>query len=478
MPTYLLFLPWTLYLAAPGDAAPVAEVAQVAEPEAFLDEAWLVGAEGVRVRRTTSTTSATELGLDEDARFSLDGGARALGGRLRLDGAAELYWDVDGARPDGDAGLRSVHDSRGPLELLVHTLELGWGGGPLVQRAAIGRLTVEEGWPITLDGVALSVSPLAGLADDELYGARRSRAFVSAGRTVHFYETGSADAELFEDWAVSAGVDLVTADAIKLQLDVRGLFEDSATGGFDGSAGAALFLRALDVAQGKAWLRTLDDQVMVTGARVRLGGPGDDLGADVEASLQPATLGEVALAADPYFLVLGESLPHWRARADVFAGTDLGLAKGTLHAGAQARVNVVDDEQAFNRNSGRVYALAQATDLLVPGVFVSADVAWDSVLAPGPADLLGASDGRVALGGSVGYQRAGVRAELGTAWDRYKYTYYQDVEELADVRTIYGAVGVRALQWLRVQARASVEVFDRTETTVQVTLVQDLGVTR
>ena len=474
MTLFIIFFPWTLNMAAPADAAPAAVVTEVVEPEALFDEAWFVGAEGVRVRRATSTN---EVGLDEDAHFALDGGARALGGRLRLDGAAELYWDLDGARPGGDGGLRSVHDSRGPVELLVHTLELGWGGG-VVQRAAVGRLTVEEGWPMTLDGVALAVSPLAGLADDALHGARRSRAFFSAGRTVHFYETGAAGAELFEDWAVSAGVDLVTADAMKLQLDVRGLFEDSATGGFDGSAGAALFLRALDLAQAKLWGRTLDDQVMGVGARARLGEPGGDLGADVEVSMQPATLGEVALAADPYFLVLGESLPHWRARADVFAGTDLGIAKGALHAGAQARANLVDDEQAFNRNSGRVYALAQATDLLLPGVFVAADVAWDTVLAPSVDDLLGASDGRIALGGSVGYQRAGLRAELGTAWDRYKYTYYRDVLELADVRTVYGALGVRALEWLRIQARASVEVFDRTETTVQVTLVQDLGVTR
>lgn len=462
-------------MAGPAQAAPVAGAIELVEPEPPFDEAWLIGTEGVRVRRTAN---AAAVGLDEDARFALDGGARALGGRLRLDGAAELYWDLDGARPDGDAGLRSVHDSRGPVELLVHTLELGWGGGPVVQRAAVGRLTVEEGWPMTLDGVALSVTPLAGLADDTLHGVRRSRAFVSAGRTVHFYETGDAGAELFEDWAVSAGVDLITADAVKLQLDLRGLFEDSATGGFDGSAGAALFLRALDFAKAKLWLRTLDDQVMVMGARARLGAPGDDLGADLEASLQPARLGEVALAADPYFFVLGESLPHWRARADAFAGADLGFAQGELHAGAQARANLADDQQAFNRNSGRVYALAQAIDLLVPGVFVSADVAWDSVLSPGMADLLEAGDGRVALGGSVGYQRAGLRAELGTSWDRYKYTYYRDVQELADVRTVYGAVRVRALEWLRVQARASVEVFDRTETTVQVNLVQDLGVTR
>ncbi len=438
---------------APGPPAP-AVAADADEP--VLD-AWLSAAEGYRLRTDGSAG-------DNDVSLLVDGGARALEGRAGLDVSGALFWDVDGKSP----GFASIHDDKGAVDIIVDTLELRGAADPLVPRFSIGRLTVDEGLPETLDGAAVAVTPLR-------VPAAAVTLFGSVGRTVHFY---AVDGEGFEDWAASAGTDLLIAQTLKLEADYRALVQDSPSHRFAQSYGAAFYQRIDDVALTKLWARGIDDKLSHVGARTHLAyappPPGEarrtpwQIGIDLDGVEQTAPLGEVFESENPLFAVLGKSEPNLRGAVDAWGRADVGVADAGLHLGASGRRVLQGEQGPFNRDSGRVYALAEADDIVLTGPFLSAIVSYDVALGPSEPAV-------VALGGSAGWRGDSFKASVGTSWDRVKYDYYRDVNELLDVRTVYASLDVRPLAFLRVKADYSLELADRVVHTARVTLVQDLG---
>ena len=75
----------------------------------------------------------------------------------------------------------------------------------------------------------------------------------------------------------------------------------------------------------------------------------------------------------------------------------------------------------------------------------------------------------------MGYKNRFIRAEAGTWYQRFKYNYYRDVQEIDDVRTVFTSVTWKALDWLSVRARYQYEnLEDRDMHTVFLTLTQSL----
>lgn len=455
-----------LLLAAP-DAAPVEAAATLDPPreDHWLD-AWAFSDEAYRLRGASADADGRFGGFDHDARWLFDTGARALDGRLGLDVSGALFWDIDGASPPG---LASVHDARGPVDFFVDTLELRASHDVWLRRASVGRLTVQEGWPTTLDGAALALAPIG---TSELTWI----VFGSAGRTVHFFEVGEEGDDWFEDWAASIGSDVIVDQRLKLQVDYRALLEDGPPGIAQApthSYGAAFWARVDEVAMLQLFGRGLDDAVSHVGARTHaawLRWAPWSFGVDGELVQQVATLGEIVEGQDPFFAILGPSLPHVRGFVDAYAGRDLDVLTATLHLGASGRQRLAGAGGPFNRNAARVYAAADADDVdvgVVDGLFASAIASYD--LATDADDLT-----VLALGGAVGWSTELFRLRAGTSWDRVKYTYYRDVTELTDVRTIFAGAQWRPLRALRIGADYRVEIADRVVHTAQLGLAHDL----
>jgi hypothetical protein len=80
----------------------------------------------------------------------------------------------------------------------------------------------------------------------------------------------------------------------------------------------------------------------------------------------------------------------------------------------------------------------------------------------------------VALGGSMGYDRKPFRATIGTYYYRYKYEYYVDVKELADVRSYFAEFRCDPFKWLSGRLSYTFEQFDRNIHTVTLSVVETL----
>jgi hypothetical protein len=77
-----------------------------------------------------------------------------------------------------------------------------------------------------------------------------------------------------------------------------------------------------------------------------------------------------------------------------------------------------------------------------------------------------------ALGGSAGYDKKPVKATIGSYYYRYKYDYYVDVREYADVRSYFGEFRYDPFTWLSGRVSYTFEQFDRNIHTVTLTIVE------
>ncbi|MBN2358475.1 MAG: hypothetical protein JXR83_03420, partial [Deltaproteobacteria bacterium] len=121
--------------------------------------------------------------------------------------------------------------------------------------------------------------------------------------------------------------------------------------------------------------------------------------------------------------------------------------------GGSGRHLLAGIEGPFNRNFGRLFVQATATDIAVRGPFANLTLGRDS----DRFDLAG--HGVWSVGGSAGYEAGWLRGEVGSSYDQYKYTYYHTVDEIEDVRTFYGELRVRPRGYLSVRARYQFERF-------------------
>jgi opacity protein-like surface antigen len=394
---------------------------------------------------------------DQDLSLFLDGGTVDPTDRFAADLSLGVWWDLDGT---GDSGGTSTFSSPydtgdSAVWLDVHKLSAEYRDSKTLKLARAGRQVSEYGQIFTFDGATLVLKPWAPYLQVYLFG----------GRSVHFFEI---DQKIFEDLFVTGGVEIRPTKDVRLDLDYRFAKEDTTeeedlhenTVGFKG------WFRHDDWLDLQGSMRVLNGEAAFVGGAARFDWAKRGIGAELSARVQLVTLRELTEVEDPYYSILGESLPHVRFDAHVWKqfSTEAGIYM--IDLGFEGRQLTADDPTPFNRNFSRAYGLATGRDIFLKGLFLSLVLDW------GATDLSSDSDGDWALGGSVGYESKAFRAEVGTYYQQFNYDYYLDVEEKTNVRTLFGDVRKELRQWLSIYGRYEFERFDRDIHTATMGLTQ------
>jgi hypothetical protein len=411
---------------------------------------------------------------DLDLRLFGEGGLRDGSDRFAARFALAAWGDLDGTPEESFSALGSIHDAP-RFDLDVYSLYADYtpggstGSGEFLKLARGGRQTASVGIPVTFDGIGVTVTPVRRTLD----------LFAFGGRTAHFFE---AEAGLFEDWIGSAGFVLRPVPSVKLVGDYRFQKEDVDSprtfGAGDegeeedeGEFGDVEFGRksVTDHTYGltawytpgewlylRAYGRGLDDQVSHAGGGAMAYWDAAGLGCEARADVQLATLKEVNESLNPYFAILGESLSNARFKVDLFKDLETGVGDFVFHAGYGGKKILDGEEKPFNREATRAYLLVAASDLFVSGPFVTlSGDAYLAGLSPDPA-----GEGFFTVGASLGFDGNTHRVEAGTYYQRFKYDYYRQVNEIYDVRTWFADVSMDILPWLEAEARYQWEQFD------------------
>jgi hypothetical protein len=399
---------------------------------------------------------------DQDVRLFLEGSVGDPGDQFSAEISAGLWWDIDGSIPDGNPyGLTSVYDYRQPW-WDVYTLTAEYRSKGFLKLARGGRQTSEHGLPVVFDGVSMELSAVQ----------RRLDFFVFGGRSTHFFEWG---AEPFEDWMASAGLVARLARSFRVELDYRLLLEDvlqpdkeTGKGLTDHSYGLRAWYRRDHWLYAQGYLRGLNASLSHAGAGAKVVWSDLNLGADLKLDVQMITLREINEREDPFFAILGESLPNLRWCLDLWKVFETGGGDYGIHAGWNGRNLLKGSQGPFNRNAARLYLLLEGTDIGGTGLFVDASMEAHYSTTGGQY----AGDLIITAGGSAGYRDKRLKVEAGTYYQRFKYDYYLDVQEIEDVRTYFGLVSYRALDWLAFKVRYEFERMDRDVHTVTLTVSQ------
>jgi hypothetical protein len=363
--------------------------------------------------------------------------------------SAALWWDLNGAPPRGTPNLfASQYDGNQPW-WDVYTLSAEWHDAGALEYIRLGRQATEHGLPLTFDGAALGVRPMGPILS--LFGF--------GGRTVHFFET---DTGFFENWVTSVGATLRPTQQLRIELDSRLLREEVLNrdqSGRDRVTNHALGLSAAwrsDTGYAKAYARALDQRFSHAGGALVLDFPSIGVGLDGRLDAQLVTLGELVESENPYYSLLGPSLPHVRFRLESYKNLALGEDTTlSLYLGWKGRQLLRDRERPYNRNMGGLYFRPRLDDLVQKGIFVEGTAEYDYV------PRIAGNQWSLALGGAAGYTGKTVRTEVGTVYQRFKINYFQRAEERLNTRTVYGLVGYRVLPWLELRARYEFEILDR-----------------
>jgi hypothetical protein len=402
-------------------------------------------------------------GVDHDAFFSGDATGTLWSGRASLTAGGLLFFDIDGDRADAFQG---VHDSR-PWHLMLSTLEVAYRDNGWLRRAAAGRLVIGEGTPVTLDGAVLSVAPLGALAPGVLFGLEGSELFAFAGAPVYFFVRGE---QPLRRAIFSGGTTLRVLRMAALTLDYRGVVDGTRDPELAHDYGARLFVGLVD-ASGEIYARGLDRELARVGAKARVGWEPWRLFASAALNWQPVELDRVSDLGDPYFAVLGPSYPHVAGSVELSKGQGVVLADALLRVGWQGRLVRALHEGPLNRSYGRVFVSVDLVDVVTTGPFVSTIASIHHTRDP-------FGDRWLALGGAAGWRASWLQLDVGTDYQQFKYTYFRDVDEIEDVRTVYAGCGVRIFGSLFVRGDYTLEIFDRVVHTARVTVSTNLSAGR
>ncbi len=415
----------------------------------LLEEYRLRRASGALAKTSPLGEAAADDQLDQRLRLHSD---------VQVDGADEhfrgvfsgaLWWNVDGAQESGHPVLFASQYDESALWVAPYALSAEWHDAGVLDHVRVGRQDTEHGLPLTFDGASLGLRPMGRFL--LLYGF--------GGQTVHFFETMPG---LLENWVASTGAVLRPIPALQVELDARLVREqrnDSMDA--DGSAfathsyGLTAWTRT-DLIAAKLQVRGLNEEVSHAAGSMSFSLPSAGFGLDAQVSGQFVTLDEVAESENPYFALLGPSLPHARYRFEAWKEFGLGgEAIWTNHLGWRGRQLLDGEEQPFNRNAGALYLDSRVDDLIERGLSFGASAEYNYVpTSPDEGWLF-------TLGGCASYDSGTFRTEVGTYYQRFKINYYQRAEELNDARTVYGSVGYRAAEWLELRGRYELEIVDR-----------------
>jgi hypothetical protein len=465
------WLAWLLLPLLPGVAR--AEDSTSAKPSSLRSpwsaNLWLTQEYRYRTAGAPTVATPSPLGeapaqqpkTDQDLRLTLDGTFLGLGEHAVGTVSAAFWRDMDGQVPRGDPALFGDLQGLAQPLFVLYALSAEWRRSTPLERLALGRQQAAHGLPVTFDGGSV----------DLRFWQRRLSCFAYGGRTVHFFE---ADPGFLEDWLVGGGAGLRLTQHLQLEVDSRYLHETVlAAGGEPGnpvatnSYGLSLTGR-WDELSGKLFARGMNHRFSHLGGVFHLLLPRAGLGVDGQTTVQLVPLGEIAESESPYYSMLGNSLPHLRARLETWKDFRLGeKAAVTLAAGTRLRQLLYDQPVRFNRNMSALYLRGDLNDLPWQGVFASVMAEWN---LPGQASD---SSRFFTVGGTAGYRSRRLRGEVGTYFQRFKINYYRDVEELTDARTVYTMAALRVLPQLELRGRYVLEIVDRSIHTAYLTLRED-----
>lgn len=394
---------------------------------------------------------------DQDLRLFLDGGVADPTDRFAADLSLGIWWDLDGTGGPGEiTTFPSPYDfGDSPVWFDLHKLIAEYRSPNLLKLARGGRQVTEYGQIFTFDGATLVLKPWGPYLDVFLFG----------GRTVHFFEI---DQGVFEDLFVTGGVSARPDKDLRLDLDYRFAKEDTTEKEDVQDHTVALkgWFRHDDWLDLKGSLRMLNDDLAFVGASARFDWAQQGVGGELSARAQLVTLRVLTEAEDAYFSILGESLPHVRFHADVWKHFLTKAGMYMFNVGIDGRQLTEDDETPFNRNFYRAYGLATARDFGRKGLYLSVLLEWQAT------GFTSDSEGDWVVGGSAGYDSDALRAEVGTYYQQFKYDYYRDVDERANVRTVFVDLKKKLVAWLSVYGRYEFERFDRDIHSMTVGLMQ------
>jgi len=100
--------------------------------------------------------------------------------------------------------------------------------------------------------------------------------------------------------------------------------------------GLSGWFRESDWLNARLTFRGIDSQVAELGAAVRAEWMAQHLGLDARIDVQPSTLSEMNEYDSAFFLVLGESKPHYKARVDLFKSFATTAGEYSIHLGGDA----------------------------------------------------------------------------------------------------------------------------------------------
>lgn len=463
---------WAALLLWAPAAASRAGDDSVATVAGGTDPSWMVGGSAIEEYRGRFAASsdagdadqAAPAGADHKLRLLLDGEAQNPQDTFAVQLSLGLWFDADGYHPYTPADLGSLVDYGRPVkpvwfDAFIAQAELHRLGRLRLLRG--GRQVAEHGEPVVFDGAALEVS-----------GARWLDLFVFGGRTAHFFET---QAEVFEDWVGSAGAQARLGKNVRLEVDYRFSREDVLADASGPSQtvnrhgyGVKFDARNLGGWKGQLWVRGLDDALSRAGLRGRFDSPSRRFGAGMALEVQPITLYQQNERDDPLFAILGPSQPNLRYRLDAWVAFEPAWARMVVRLAWNGRAVLSGPEGPFNRSFGRAALAFEARDLGWPGLYLDLSAEGHYLTQDGAL----ASDWHMAAAGSIGYQGRRIKAEVGTAYARFRYDYYRSVREISDVRSFLGTLSWKMLDWFSLRLRYDLDWTDFWMHTVTVAAVQ------
>jgi hypothetical protein len=401
---------------------------------------------------------------DHDLRLFLDGQLWESDDQFAGDFSMALWHDLEGASPAGvPSSFASANDGasskiwRDPFD--VYSLNAEYHSTERWALVRGGRQSSEYGRPTTFDGATAQLNVIKPYLDVAVFG----------GRTVHFFETSSG---LFDSWLASAAVVIRPFPLLRIETDYRYTVEDAniREGIRDNSYNLAVWYRAADFVHVKAYARGLNDAISNAGASAKFEWNELKLGINADIDSQLITLRQINESDSAYYEVLGESLPYLRWNVAIWKKVATGFADLGADLGWQQRIVTEHRSTLFNRSFGRTYLQLEASDIGFQGPFLNGVIEYNYTFW-NPEFT---HNSLVALGGSMGYDRKPFRATIGTYYYRYKYEYYVDVKELADVRSYFAEFRCDPFKWLSGRLSYTFEQFDRNIHTVTLSVVETL----
>ena len=370
---------------------------------------------------------------DIDARLFINAELGERSGRFKLNTSLGLWADLDTVpASDKPSALREIHDGRkSPLWLDVYSLQAIYTGQGLLHSARLGRIVVDHGLPRSIDGGELQLELLPRWLGLHAYG----------GQSVHFFEV---EPGLFEDWIAALGLHSQPLRNMRVEIEAELQRENTLEENnlYELGYGAKLWYRLPGWLDARGYLRGIDDRLSHAGGALRLRWPQLGLSAELRLRSQLIKLKALTESEDPYFSILGEAEPFVRARFDSAKTVTTNFGDYAIHFGLEARQLIKARSSNFNRNFAYAYTALSAQDIVVSGPWARLALERQAI----STDFAGSNlsgHGFWTVSGSLGYTRAALRAELGSRYDAYKYTYYHSVDEQQNVQSYFANFGYR-----------------------------------